>query len=66
MKFSLDTLKSDLAHPFYQSYFQDIKGAKIINPHKVVFLFRRKNRELHLIASQMPVFSKKFYQKDPL
>ncbi|MEJ2688358.1 MAG: extracellular solute-binding protein [Deltaproteobacteria bacterium] len=65
VKFSLDTLKSDLAHPFYSSYFQDIKGAKIIDPHKVVFLFRRKNRELHLIASQMPVFSRKFYQKIP-
>ena len=65
VKFSLDTLKSDLAHPFYQSYFQDIGEAKVIDPRKVVFVFLRKNRELHLIASQMPVFSKKFYEKIP-
>jgi len=59
--FSLDTLKSDKAHPFYQSYYNDISKAEILAPNKVRFVFRQKNRELHMIASQLPIFSKKFY-----
>ncbi len=61
VKFSLETLKSDAAHPFYQSYLQDITKAEILGNHKVRFHFARVNRELHMIASQVPVFSKKFY-----
>jgi len=65
VKFSLDTLKSPAAHPFYQSYYQDISRAEIIAPRVVRFYFARKNRELHMIASQIPVFSKKFYTATP-
>lgn len=63
VKFSLDTLKSDLAHPSYQIYYQDIIGAKIEDKAqgKIRFLFKRPNRELHIIASALPVLSKKFY-----
>ncbi|WLE97033.1 MAG: extracellular solute-binding protein [Candidatus Electrothrix communis] len=63
VKFSLDTLKSDLAHPSYQIYYQDISGAEIEDKAqgKIRFLFSRPNRELHMIASQIPVLSKKFY-----
>ncbi|XCN75310.1 MAG: extracellular solute-binding protein [Candidatus Electrothrix aestuarii] len=63
VKFSLDTLKSDLAHPSYQMYYQDISEARIEDKEqgKIRFLFSRPNRELHMIASQMPVLSKKFY-----
>ncbi|WP_446011478.1 extracellular solute-binding protein [Candidatus Electrothrix sp.] len=63
VKFSLDTLKSDLAHPFYQMYYQDISEAKIEDKKqgKIRFLFSRPNRELHMIAAQIPVLSKKFY-----
>ncbi len=63
VKFSLQTLKGKDAHPFYQSYFHDITKAKIINPGKIIFYFKKPNRELHLIACEMPVLSKKFYQK---
>ena len=56
VKFSFDTLKSDKAHPFYQSYFQDIKKAEIVNGNRVRFVFARQNRELHMIASQLPVY----------
>ncbi|MCI5120946.1 MAG: ABC transporter substrate-binding protein, partial [Candidatus Electrothrix sp. AUS4] len=63
VKFSLDTLKSDLAHPSYQIYYQDISEARIEDKEqgKIRFLFSRPNRELHMIASQIPVLSKKFY-----
>lgn len=65
VKFSLDTLKSEAAHPFYQSYFHDITSAEIKAPDTIVFHFSRKNRELHLIACELPVFSKTFYEKHP-
>ncbi len=63
VKFSLETLKSDAAHPFYQIYYQDISEAKIEDKsqEKIRFLFNRPNRELHMIASALPVLSKKFY-----
>lgn len=65
VKFSLDTLKSSAAHPFYQSYLQDISGAEVLDGHRVRFRFAKKNRELHMIAAQLPVFSKKFYTAHP-
>ena len=63
--FSLETLKSDKSHPFYQSYFHDIASAEILGPHKIRFRFAQKNRELHIIATQIPVFSKRFFMENP-
>jgi microcin C transport system substrate-binding protein len=63
VKYSLETLKSDLAHPFYQAYFHDISHAEVLDDRRVRFHFNRWNRELHLIASQLPVFSEKFYME---
>ncbi|NTV12591.1 MAG: ABC transporter substrate-binding protein [Desulfobulbaceae bacterium] len=65
VKFSLDTLKSPAAHPFYQSYLQDITMAEVLDGHRVRFKFAKKNRELHMIAAQLPIFSKKFYSAHP-
>jgi microcin C transport system substrate-binding protein len=65
VQFSLNTLKSNAAHPFYQAYLQDITGAEILDKHRIRFNFARVNRELHMIASQVPVFSKKFYSEHP-
>jgi microcin C transport system substrate-binding protein len=62
VKYSLDTLKSDRAHPFYQIYLQNIIGSEILDAHRIRFLFDRPNRELHMIASQLPVLNKKFYE----
>ena len=64
IKFSLETLKSDKAHPFYQIYLKDITEAQILDNNRVRFLFARPNRELHMIASQVPVLSKAFYEKN--
>jgi microcin C transport system substrate-binding protein len=65
VKFSLDTLKSDQAHPFYQMYFRDIDGAEILDNQRIRFRFARPNRELHMVASQLPVLSKQFYGRHP-
>ncbi len=65
VKFSLETLKSGDAHPFYPSYYQDISHAEILDQHRIRFHFSRPNREIHMIASQLPVFSQKFYKDTP-
>ncbi|MDA8160767.1 MAG: extracellular solute-binding protein [Desulfobacteraceae bacterium] len=65
VKFSLDTLKGPAAHPFYQNYFRDIAKAEIIAPDQITFRFARRNRELHLIAGELPVLSKAFYTAHP-
>ncbi|WP_232363794.1 extracellular solute-binding protein [Desulfogranum japonicum] len=59
--FSLEILQSEEASPFYQLYFHDIERGEIIDVHTVKFHFKRKNRELHMIAGQLPVLSKKFF-----
>ncbi len=64
VKYSLETLKSDKAHPFYQMYFQDIDNAEIIDSNRIRFNFKKVNRELPLIAGQLPVLNKSFYEKN--
>ncbi len=65
VQFSLSILKNNAAHPFYQAYLQDILGSEILDKNRIRFNFARVNRELHLIASQVPIFSKKFYSEHP-
>jgi microcin C transport system substrate-binding protein len=65
VQFSLNTLKSEAAHPFYQAYLQDITGSDILDKNRIRFNFARVNRELHMIASQVPIFSRKFYTEHP-
>nr|MBF0223310.1 ABC transporter substrate-binding protein [Desulfobulbaceae bacterium] len=60
-----DLLKSEESHPFYQSYFNDIKAATVLSEDKIRFDFARQNRELHLIACELPILSKKYYAKQP-
>ena len=61
--YTLETLKSGKAHPFMNSYYQDIERAEALAPDKVRFHFARVNRELHMIAGQIRIMSKKFYEK---
>ncbi len=63
VKYSFDVLKSEKAHPSYQIYMKDITHAEITGEYKIRFHFARQNRELHMIAAQLPVMSKKFYEK---
>ena len=61
--YTLETLKSGKAHPFMNSYYQDIERAEALAPDKVRFHFARVNRELHMIAGQIRIMSTKFYEK---
>ncbi len=63
VKFSLDILKSDQAHPAYSYYYQDIVKAEVLDKHRIRFVFAKANRELPMIAAQIPVMSAKFYQQ---
>lgn len=63
VKYSLDTLKGPKAHPFYAAYYKDIEEAEILGERKIRFHFIKPNRELHLIAGQMPVFPKEYYKR---
>ena len=59
--FTLNTLKSDKAHPFYAYYYKDIIGTDVLDDRRIRFRFAKANRELEMIACQMPVLCKAFY-----
>jgi len=59
--YSLATLKGPTVHPFYPYYYRDISGSEIIDDARIRFTFSQRNRELPMIASQMPVFSEKSF-----
>ncbi|MEE4243121.1 MAG: extracellular solute-binding protein [Desulfopila sp.] len=61
--FSLQTMKGDRVHPLYADYFHDIEGGEVLGRNIVKFNFKRKNRELPLIALSIPIFSKQFYDR---
>jgi microcin C transport system substrate-binding protein len=63
IKYSLDTFKSEEAHPFYQVYFQDIVDAQILDDERIRFNFKKVNKELPLIAGQLPILNQKFYDQ---
>ena len=60
--FSFETLM-EKGHPFYRSYFADVKKAEKIGDREVRFTFKAgDNRELPLIMGQMPVLPKHYWQ----
>lgn len=61
--FSLATLKSDLVHPYFNYYYEDIESSEILDDFKIKFLFKKPNRELHMIAGQIKIMSKNFMTK---
>jgi len=63
VKFSFDTLKSDKAHPQYRYYWADITQVVVINKSTVRFEFAKVNPELHMIAGQIPIFSREWVNK---
>ena len=64
--FTLATLKSDLVHPHYNYYYEDIEASEILDEYRIRFLFKKPNRELHMIAGQIQVMSKKFFTENPM
>ncbi|MEG3641037.1 extracellular solute-binding protein [Magnetococcus sp. PR-3] len=63
--FSLEILRTEKAHPHYNSYWRDINKAEAIDTHTVTFHFARKNPELPLITGQLPILSKAFFDQHP-
>ena len=60
---TLDTLKTK-GHPFYRAYYTNIVKAEKVGDRQVKMIFDGKmNRELPLIAGQMPVLPKHYYEK---
>ncbi len=60
VKFSFQTLMSNVSHPQYRLYWADIKSTKVLNSKSIKFTFKRVNPELHMIIGDLPVFSKKW------
>ncbi len=57
VKLSFDTLMTEDAHPRYRFYWSDIDHCEVLDERVVRFNFKRKNRELHMIISEVPIFS---------
>lgn len=60
VKYSFDTLMSKTAHPQFRVYYADVKSATVMDRLTVRFDFKNKNRELHMIIGEIPIFSKKW------
>ncbi len=60
VKYSFDTLMSKAAHPQFRVYYADVESATVIDRLTVRFHFKSKNRELHMIIGEIPIFSKKW------
>lgn len=65
VKFSVDLLLSEKAHPQYRFYYGDIKSVEVLDKYHVRFNFKKVNPELHLIIGDLPVFSKAWVGKTP-
>jgi microcin C transport system substrate-binding protein len=63
VKFSVEMLKSAAVHPLYPYYYADIDRVEVLDDLRVRMHFKQKNRELPLIAGQIPVLSRAFYDK---
>jgi microcin C transport system substrate-binding protein len=61
VKFSFDTLMSKGA-PMYRGYYADVDRVEVESPQRVRFVFKQAgNRELPLIAGQLPVLPKHWW-----
>ncbi|MCZ6842810.1 MAG: extracellular solute-binding protein [SAR324 cluster bacterium] len=60
--FSFQVLRSEAASPFYRYYYNDISSVKALDRLTVRLGFARRNRELPLIAGQIPVLPRHYYQ----
>lgn len=59
---SFKTLTQDkAAAPMYKFYWSDVAKVETPEARTVVFRFKKKNAELHMILGELPVFSHKSY-----
>ncbi len=57
VKFSFDTLMSELAHPQFKFTYGDVRDVVVLDKYRVQFNFYKQNPELHLILGDIAVFS---------
>lgn len=62
--YSLDIIKSNQVHPQFNYYYEDIAGYELLGDRKIRFNFKRPNRELHMIASQINILPKKYHSQN--
>ena len=65
VKFSFDTLMSKAAHPQFRVYYGDVESAEVIDELTVRFHFKNRNRELHMIVGEIPIFSRDWLGAKP-
>ncbi len=65
VKFSFDTLVGEKGHPQYRFYYSDIKRVVVVDERTVRFEFAKVNPELHLLAGQIPIFSRHWVGDKP-
>jgi len=65
VKFSFDILMSKAAHPQYRVYYGDVESAEVIDDLTVRFHFKNRNRELHMIVGEIPIFSREWLGSEP-
>ncbi len=61
VKFSFETLISNMSHPQYRIYWADIAEVEVLSNNKIKFKFKQKNPELHMIIGDIPIFSSKWF-----
>jgi microcin C transport system substrate-binding protein len=59
--FSFTVLRSPAASPFFRYYYQDIQAVEALDRLTVRLRFAGKNRELAMIAGQLPILPKHIY-----
>ncbi len=65
VKHSYDMLISKAASPVYRAMLADVKAIVVVDPRTLRFEFKRRNRDLHMIVGQLPVFSRKWGDGKP-
>lgn len=66
VKHSYDQLMSKASSPVFRALWGDVKQLLVLDGRTVRFEFKRRNRELHMIIGQLPVFSHKWGGGKPL
>jgi len=65
VKATFEYLISDKGLPAYRYYYADVASVDVLDDHRVRFNFKSQNGELHLILTELPVFSPKWIGNKP-
>lgn len=65
VKHSYDMLMGKAASPLFRALWADVRNVVVVDARTVRFEFRRRNRELHMIVGQLPVFARAWGEGKP-